>query len=300
MPLDSHRRRLVGTALAIVAALGFAFTNASASLAYHGGSNPLTLAAIRFFVPAIVLAAWMRAERVPLLLSGRDAWIATLLGALTAQYTGALLVAIHLIPLALAVLLLYLFPFLTTVILVLFGWDKIRWRSVGAIAVAFAGLALALEPRGGSIDIAGLGLAFSAALGLAVVVALSSRVFKAGDARPLTLHMAAVASVLLAALCAVSGEFQLPNTGAGWTGFAASSVLYGFAMISFYVSVSMIGPARASLLSYVEPVAAAGFGIAVLGEALAPVQVAGIALVIIALIGATVRPAGAVRQRGGG
>jgi drug/metabolite transporter (DMT)-like permease len=288
VPLESRRRPLVGTALAVIAAIGFALSNTLASLAYEGGSNPLTVAALRFFLPAIVLVAWLRVERVSLSLSGRDAWIAILLGVLTAQYTWALLVAIHLIPLALAVLLLYLFPFLTTIILVLFGWEKVSLRAT-AIAVAFAGLVLAQEPRSGGANFSGLALGFSAALGLALVIVLSSRVFGAGDARPLTLWMAAVAAALLATLCAARSEFQLPHADLGWIGLVGGMVLYGFAMIIFYVSVAMIGPVRASLLSYVEPVASALLGIAVLGQILAPVQFAGIALVIAALVAATVR-----------
>jgi drug/metabolite transporter (DMT)-like permease len=289
VPLESRRRPLVGTALAVIAAIGFALSNTLASLAYEGGSNPLTVAALRFFLPAIVLFTWLRVERISLSLSGRDAWIAILLGVLTAQYTWALLVAIHLIPLALAVLLLYLFPFLTTIILVLFGWDKVSLRATAAIAVAFAGLVMALEPRSGGANFSGLALGFSAALGLALVIVLSSRVFGTGDARPLTLWMAAVAAALLATLCAARSEFQLPHADLGWIGLVGGMVLYGFAMISFYVSVAMIGPVRASLLSYVEPVASALLGIAVLGQILAPVQFAGIALVIAALVAATVR-----------
>jgi drug/metabolite transporter (DMT)-like permease len=49
----------------------------------------------------------------------------------------------------------------------------------------------------------------------------------------------------------------------------------------------MIGPVRVSLLSYAEPVVAAGLGVTLLGEALALPQIAGIALVIAALVGAT-------------
>lgn len=44
---------------------------------------------------------------------------------------------------------------------------------------------------------------------------------------------------------------------------------------------------RASLLSFIEPIIAAGFGVILLGEPLTVVQIAGIVLVIIALIGAT-------------
>jgi drug/metabolite transporter (DMT)-like permease len=92
---------------------------------------------------------------------------------------------------------------------------------------------------------------------------------------------------LLIALCAAHGEFVLPRTGLGWLGLVNSVAFYAFAMIGFFIAISMIGPMRASLLSYAEPVIAAGLGVMLLGETLAPVQIAGIALVVTALVGAT-------------
>jgi drug/metabolite transporter (DMT)-like permease len=156
-----------------------------------------------------------------------------------------------------------------------------------ATALAFAGLALALRLRGGGdIKIEGLALAFAAALGIAIVIVVSSCVFKAG-ARPLTLNMTVVSSLLLSVLCAVRGELLFPNTAPGWIGFAGAATFFGFALIAFYISVSMIGPVRTLLLSFIEPIIVAGFGVILLGEPLTVVQVAGVALVIIALIGAT-------------
>jgi DME family drug/metabolite transporter len=280
---------LVGTTLAVLAAVAFALSNTSASLAYHGGSNPLTIAAIRFFVPTIMLIVWMRMSGVPLILPARDGLIAVALGFLTALYSWALLTSLNQIPLALATLVFYLFPFLAVVILGFLGWEKFSWQGIVTIAVAFAGLALVLEPRGGDIKIGGLALAFASAFGFALVVTVSSRVFKAGDARPLTLNIAVVSAVLLSALCAARGDFVLPHTNTGWIGFVSTPLLYGIAMISFYIAVSMIGPVRTSLLSYVEPVVAASLGMIILDEALTAVQFAGIALVIIALIAATAR-----------
>jgi hypothetical protein len=48
----SHSTR-VGIAVALAAAAGFALANTSANVAYHGGSNPLTVAATRFLVPMV-------------------------------------------------------------------------------------------------------------------------------------------------------------------------------------------------------------------------------------------------------
>jgi drug/metabolite transporter (DMT)-like permease len=283
----SDPRAWVGTILALTSAVAFAFSNASASLAFHGGSNPMTLAAVRFVLPALVLVIWLTAQGRSVWLPRRDGWIAVALGAVTAVYSWALLSAIGAIPLALAILIFYLFPLVTTVILGLFGWEKLGWKTIAAIVVAFAGLALALDPRAAHLDGAGVSLAFLAAVGLGIVVAVSSRVLRAGDARPVTLYMAAVSAVLLIAFCALQGDFMLPHTATGWVGFVATALLYAFAMIAFFIAVSLIGPTRSSLLCYAEPVVSAGLGVVLLGEALTLIQISGIFLVVGALVGAT-------------
>lgn len=149
---------------------------------------------------------------------------------------------------------------------------------------------LALNVRDSNLNFEGVALAFFAAFGLAVVVAVSGRIFRKVDARPVTLYMAATACVLLLMLCAASGAFTFPNTASGWVGFSVAAVLYGFAMIGFFIAVSIIGPVRASLLSYADAIISAGLGVVVLGQALSPVQILGIAIVIFALIGAQRRP----------
>jgi drug/metabolite transporter (DMT)-like permease len=280
-------RAWVGNTLALTSAVAFALSNTSASLAFHGGSNPMTLAAVRFVLPALVLVIWLTAQGRSVWLPKRDGLIAVALGAVTAAYSWALLSAIGAIPLALAILIFYLFPLVATVILGLFGWEKLGWKTIAAIIVAFAGLALALDPRVAHLDVAGMSLAFLASLGLGAVVAVSSRVLRAGDSRPVTLYIAAVSAVLLIAFGALQGDFVLPHTATGWVGFAAGALLYAFAMIAFFIAVSMIGPARSALLCYAEPVVAAGLGAVLLGEALTLVQITGIFLVVGALVGAT-------------
>jgi drug/metabolite transporter (DMT)-like permease len=284
--VGSQSRWWIGISVALAAAAAYALANTSANVAYHGGSNPLTVAATRFLVPTAALISWLRVSGISLALPKRDAFVAAFLGVVTALYTWAILRSFSSIPFALAVLILYLFPLMAAVIVAGLGWEKFSWRTGAAIVLAFAGLALALGMRGSNFNIEGVALAFLAAIGLAFVVAVSSRVFGHGDARPLTLYMAAVASVLLLTLCAVRGDFAFPQTALGWIGFIAASALYGFAMIAFFIAISIIGPVRTSLLSYADAVISAGLGVVVLGQALTLVQIAGIALVILALIGA--------------
>jgi drug/metabolite transporter (DMT)-like permease len=273
--------------VALAAAAGFALANTSASVAYGGGSNAITVAAARFLVPTAALVVWLRLSGTSLVLPIRDALIAALLGVVTVLYTWALLRSFTAMPFALAVLIFYFFPLLAAVIVALLGWEKLAWKTAAAILVALVGLALALDIRSGNVSAFGAALAALAALGLAIVIVVSSRVFGKGDSRPVTLYMAASASIVLFVLCAASGDFALPSSTAGWIGFLAAAAFYGFAMITFFIAISMIGPVRASLLSYAEAVIDAGLGVIVLGQALTLVQVVGILLVIVALIGAT-------------
>jgi drug/metabolite transporter (DMT)-like permease len=287
---SSQSRTWVGVVVALAAAAGYAVANTSTSVAYQAGSDPMTVAATRFLVPTVALLVWLRLSGVPLALPRRDAILGVLLGFVTALYTFALLRAFHVLPFALAVLIFYLFPLIAAVIATTLGWEKFNWKIAAAIVLALIGLALALGVRGGgNLDVVGIALSLLAAVGLAVVIVVSSRLFGGGDARPLTLYMAAAATVLLLILCAVTRDFALPQTPAGWIGFVASSFVYGFAMIAFFIAVSMIGPVRTSLLSYADAVISAGLGVVVLGQALTMVQVAGIALVIVALVGATLK-----------
>ena len=53
--VTSHSRAWLGVVVALAAAAGYAVANTSASLAYQGGSNPLTVAATRFLVPTVAL-----------------------------------------------------------------------------------------------------------------------------------------------------------------------------------------------------------------------------------------------------
>lgn len=287
--VGARPRTWLGVVVALSAAACFSLANMSASVAQNGGSNPLTISAIRFLVPAVALVIWLRLSGVSLAMPRREAAAALVLGLVTALYTWALLKSFGLIPFALAVLIFYLFPLIAAVMAVVFGWGKVSWRTGGAIILALAGLVLALNVRGSNLELKGVLLAFLAALGLAIVIVVSSRIFGKGDARPTTMHMAAGASALLFILCGVSGDFALPQSIPAWLGFVATSALYAVAMIAFYIAVSLIGPVLSSLLSYADAVISACLGVAVLGQALAPLQIAGIGLVIVALVGATMR-----------
>ena len=133
-------------------------------------------------------------------------------------------------------------------------------------------------------DLLELRLRGLAALGLATVSTVSSRVIRAGDPRQVTLYMAATALVIFLAITLPRGEFALPATESAWWGFAGTNIFYAIAMIGFFVGIAMIGPAKTTLFSYIEPIAVIASAYVFLGQALLPLQSVGIVIVVGALI----------------
>ena len=75
----------------------------------------------------------------------------------------------------------------------------------------------------------------------------------------------------------------MPSNAAGWLGVFGAGVGIGAGLLAFFAALRRLGPARATMLSSVEPLVSILFAAAVLGERLGPLQWAGAALVVVAL-----------------
>ncbi len=284
-------REFVGILIVGAVSICFALSNTLAGLAYTGGADPLSVSTVRYFLPALILLVVLGSTGKPVRLPRRDALIACVLGFVTAIYSWSMLAAIEIMPLPLAVLIFFLFPLITSFIVVLMGWEKPRLTMIVAAIVAFLGLALALGVGGATLNPVGIALAAVGALGLATVSVVSSRVIRAGDARQVTLHIVGTTALIFLAITLLRGEFPLPNGDAAWWGFVANNFLFAAAIIGYFKGIEMIGPVRTTVFSYIEPVAAAAAAFLILGQQLAPLQLVGLLIVTGALIAAARRPA---------
>ena len=169
-------RRGSGMAVALGAAVGFALANTVVTAAYQGGSDPISVSGTRFFLPLLILVGYALLRKNPIVLPGREGTWALFIGVVTALYTLALMTALNRLPVGIAILVFYLFPILTVAISAAMGWTRLSPRTAGAAMVALAGLVFALGVRIDEYDLWGIGLAALAALGLAIVSAVSGRV----------------------------------------------------------------------------------------------------------------------------
>ena len=278
------RTEFLGILLVLVIGVCFAMANTLAGLAYTGGTDALTVSTARFMLPAVVLVIILAIQGKTLILPRRDGLISVALGLVTFAYTWALLSAIEILAVPLVVLVFYTFPLMTTFIVAAMGWERLHKINIAAAFVAFGGLALALGSEAGGLNAMGVALAGIGALGLATVSAVSKRVIRSGDPRQATAYMATTAMAVFLVITFTTGEFRLPTTEPGWWGFVGTNVFYAVAMIGYFAAIGMIGPAKTTLYSNIEPLIAIGASAILLDQTLSLIQMLGVVIVLGALV----------------
>lgn len=273
----------IGITIALVAAVGFAMSNATLGLAYQGGANPLTVSFTRFFLPIILLLAVLKVSGKPIVMPGREGVSAFILGVVTACYTLALLNALNILPVGIAILVFYLFPIFTAFIVAAMRWAPLSPWTVASAAVAFGGLALALGVRIDDYAPIGILLAVLSGFGLAVVSAVSGRVIIGSDVYQTTLYISIGALITLGLVVPIVGGLQLPETASGWTGMIVAHLFYTGAMIGYFVAISRIGSTITTIFSNIEPIVVIVAAFFILDQELAPLQLLGAAIVVGAL-----------------
>lgn len=252
-------------------------------LAYDGGSNTLTVALVRAAAFALLFGAvlFFRPQRAQLAFSGLIAtlWMGALLLVMSAGYLGA----IAYIPVGLAALIFYTFPFYVAILASLSGREPMTRIKAAALVVAFAGLVLALGPSFDDLNWRGVACALAAALGMGITVTFGGAVLRRNDALVVNICSNAWMALALGAYMATAGGFALPTTGMGWVGIVGATLCYLVAFTAWFLSLRLVDPIRVAILFNIEPVVTITAAWLVLGERLGPLQLLGGLLVIAAI-----------------
>lgn len=277
----------IGSGIAVLGAVTFGLVTTQSRLAYDGGSNTLTVVLVRSTAFALLFGLFMvlSGRRVRLTRSGFIAtlWMAALLLVMSAGYLGA----VAFIPVSLAALIFYTYPFCVAVLASLTGREPMTRVKAAALLVAFAGLVLALGPSFDVLNWRGIACALAGALGMAIAVTFSGAVMRQNDALAVNACTNGWAAIALGAYMAAAGSVALPTTGLGWTGIVGATLCYIVAFSTWLLSLRMIEPIRVAILFNIEPVVTITAAWLVLGERLGPLQLLGGALVIAAIAGMT-------------
>jgi drug/metabolite transporter (DMT)-like permease len=283
-----------GVALTLLCAFSYGVAPSMARLAYDAGAGVLTATTGRFVAGLFAVSMLMVLGRRALRLPARANWGSFGLGALSTVTSLGYMGAIFFIPASLAVLVFYTYPLLVALGARWTEGEPVTWAKLAGLAVAFAGLAVALGVSLDQLDPRGLALAGTASLGAAAHVLAISKVARwaGGATLPLNLRSMAVALAGNASLLAFAGGPTWPSGAVGWLGFAGTMVFFTGGITLMYAAVARIGPVRAAMLLNFEPLTAVVAAILLLGESFGPQQAVGAAMVIGAVLWVQLRRRG--------
>jgi drug/metabolite transporter (DMT)-like permease len=301
-----------GIALTVISAFAFGSGPLFAKPVYAEGVGWHVLMAWRFLIGAGLAWAWLllreRSRAGLRRMRRRDVAIAIGLGVLYTGNSATYFAGLETVSASLSALIVYVYPALVAVITLQVGRPLQGRRAWGALALALAGVALAV----GNIDAAtapplsGLLLIAASPVIYSVWIVLSARLSGEGrsgvgaDAGAGVVDPLAAGVVMLTAtavtywVTAVAlGRPVMPAQipAGAWVGLAGVGIVSTFiAVQAFYAGAHRIGAARASIVSTVEPIWTIVLASLLFLERLEPLQLVGggmiLAGVVIAQTGA--------------
>lgn len=211
-----------------------------------------------------------------------------LLGLMVAAQGLFIQAAVSRMPVGLAILVFYTFPFFTGLLSILLGAERATWRLFAALFAAFCGLALAVGAQAG-LNLTGVVLGLGASLSFTGAFVLTPRL--APDIPPLarTCYTFLSSVVVLAVGVGLSGAWELPASAAAWIGLAGLSACYATGITGVFLLLPRLGAVETAVGLNLEPVAVILLAWLLLGEGLTGVQVLGAAVVVAAVLGYQLR-----------
>jgi len=266
--------------IAVVLATG----HVCARFAFANGVTIVTAATTRSIAASLLLLAVLRARNIAVLPLPREARAAAVLGLLIAAQTVLVQIAVKLMPVTLAILTMYTFPFLTSIGMSLTGRERLTPRLVASLACAFAGLALVLGIGSQTPSALGIAAALGAALAFSTALVLTPTLAPDLPAPLRAFFMVATAATLFVTASLVTGDYRLPENDAAWLGLAGLSALYAVGFAGLFLLLPLLGPIPIAVTLNLEPLAVALISWIALGEALTPAQMLGGLVVVAAVI----------------
>ena len=209
--------------------------------------------------------------------------------------------AFGLIPIALALMLFYLYPAGVVATDLLLGRERMSPVRLVALLLSFGGVVLVLAAgmdgaSGAPLNLLGIALGLTAAASQVVFMTVSRGGYSSVSADAATFVILATATVgasLIAVLAGQGEDLLVPLRNPGpWPVIVVAGVAAaGVSSLLFLTAIRAIGGTRTGVLMLLEPVVGVLLAAALLGEALLPLQVLGGFLVLVGALVLQVRSA---------
>jgi drug/metabolite transporter (DMT)-like permease len=267
--------------IACSAMLGSAHVFARLSYAYD--VNVLTAAAARLTCASVLVFIYLRLRGIAFPVLGHAYRATFILGLLACAQTVCLQIAVLNLPVAIAILFFYTFPFFTGIGSALIGDERLSVKLVAALVAAFAGLALVVGVEFTEVSLVGLAASLAASVCFTLTLIMTPKLAPELSPPMRTFFMMSLAAAILLVVLGTTGGFGFPGSG-GWPAFSAFALLYGLGINGLFMLLPKLGATQTAVALNMEPVMVAIIGFFVVGELLSAVQIVGALIVVSAVI----------------
>jgi drug/metabolite transporter (DMT)-like permease len=194
-------------------------------------------------------------------------------------------------------LLVAVTPMLAAVFLTILGDDRLDPRRLAGLAVGIGGVGALVGIDVDVHDLPAVAAVGVVALGYAAGPIVITR--RLADVDPIGVISVALCIATVAYLPLVVGRWPSDPAGVeikAWASVAALGVVCtALAFVTFFALVAEAGPARSTVITYLNPAVALALGVVVLSEPITPGILLGLPLVVAGCVLATARSAGPVQ-----
>ena len=274
-----------GFIYAALSAVCFGMLAVLGKLALARGFAPTEILQYRFGFASLMLLCWFAAtDRSVLRARPRTLFKAAFLGiGLYPVQSFCYMASLKYIPAATTSLILYFYPVAVTLLSALLY--KTRVDRLVALSLAFlvAGCALVFyDAFLRSSSQTGLVLAATSMLIFSLYLLCLEYLLKGENPRTISVYVV-IATALVYTLVAPPTHFAALDVSGKALGVLLGLVPTALAVTLLYRAVELVGSAKASICSTLEPITTVLASALVLGEAIVPVQVAGMALILVGI-----------------
>ncbi len=261
----------------LVSAAGFATLAILAKVAYATGVAPLVALNWRFILATLLIAAYVRLNRLPWRVPPREAVILLLLGGVGyAAQSSLFFSALRFIPASATSMLLYTYPAFVSLLSYLLWGNPLGRRHLLALLLTGAGTFLLLWSPQLHLNPAGTSLGLGAALVYSVYLLANQRLTPGVNPAVASWYIIGGAAVTFTAINAFTGAFTAAFRPQGWLALTLMALFStALAIGTLLAGIRRLGAARASVLSTFEPLITVLLALLFLGERLSAVQAVG-------------------------
>jgi len=277
-------RRTESPFIVLLYASSFSATAVLSRSALDSGADVLALVTFRNIAIALILFLYLNASGKAWTLGPRERNFALAIGLVQCANSYAINKALQLIPVPLAVLIYYIYPVLTGIVSWVIKDEPFTTRGAAGLALAFAGVSLALGAPAADANLEGVAYALVGSVTWTAVLVLTRRYLPGVDSRAPTLYMMLSSGAMFLVLAALSPGLRFPQAIPGWLALAGVPLAYAYALINMFDASARFGAAQTAFFMNFDPIATVILSVLVLGQVLAPMQFAGGALVIASLV----------------